>query len=346
MSTTPFGRSRRAYRIDDTSSRVFTDAERKKLELIALGRFQFPKDAAVEHHHPCQRGIEGRPYRKQEKAAHDRAVRLLAASQFRYDQETALSLALCRPELPCRSALCWLCKHRYARCRQRQAWADFQAIPQDQLCHVTVLARAVYGGVHEIEEAIATIKKMVRDAIRRAAKDKPAFLKIQWIGYFEIDFYRSSDIDLRSRKGKTLAEVEGFDADSCQPLQLVHFHLLVALNGVKGEELKRFQKQLFPGSWRVEVKPLDPKKSKEANVQRLAAYMSKCHPVYQEATLPSDKAPRGRGRYDRPFDDADLLYHARLHEHHGGLGGTFKFDLGLGRNDGLSTPTHDDRRRR
>ncbi len=329
MSILPFGRSRKARKIDDAPDRSFTDAERKTLKQLRSKRFRFFDE--TPKHDQSLSGIKDRPYHRQEKELCRRAIRLLAASSLRHDQETALRLAECTFKRPCREALCWLCKHRYVQDRQRQSLKVFQKVPQNQLRFVTVLVCAIGdgGSIHDVDATIKAIKAAFRDALRNATAHS-ALKAMQWMGSFEVDTYRSEDIDLQSRKGRTLSGIKGFNAACDQLLRVVHFHLLVALNGAKEKALRDLLKRLFPGEWRVEVKKLQAKESKQENIQHLAAYMSKCHPVYQDATRASDKAPpRGSGRYDQVFDDNHLLYHARLQAHLGGLGGTLKFDRGL-----------------
>ncbi len=331
MPNRTFARARTAPRTSYSDGRRFTLHDRRDLRALASGTYVAMKDRLPEDH-PCLEGIDTRLCQGQERHVERRCWLLLAASSNANHRRAALRLARCTPTSPCRMAVCWLCKHQFAEGRVQRAWEAFRKIDPSEIVWVTVLARLVYGGPAEVVQAVTKTKATMRYLMDREAKRDPKFEGIAWLGSFEVDLYRPGSIDADSRKGRTLRKMIGYDGEAHTAVQVVHFHLVLSLNGVPKHEFQQILKKHFPGTRRVRVTKLRANRTPQENVERLARYASKCHPCYQEAVGASERNSskyNESGRYESVFDDLDLIRHVRLQSALGDLGGKSKFDRGL-----------------
>lgn len=317
MQTTTFGRSRSAVTLDPNPFYRFSPKDMRDLEFLEVGWLDFPKD--VLRRPPDRLGVLQRRHHKRDFEAHDRVVKLLAGSALASDRVMALKLFRCTVKKPCRSPLCWLCKHIYANQRRQEALAMASGCDAENLAWVTVVTSLVYGGVDQIAAAVDRDKGVFRDLYRRAANRVPGFDDLQWIGEFEIDHLPPSGMaDFPPNKLETVMSMEDFRLDHEVPMQLVHVHKLVRLNGLNRRQLTYQLKKAFPGSRRVRVQPLHGNRSVDDNVQNVIGYATKNLPYFED----DEKCHK----FSKPFPDNLLLYHGRLLHHLGGLGGKLAFN--------------------
>lgn len=320
-----FGRSRTALTMDTNPRFSFSfDDTLDQISLI-LGVFDFPKDRLRSDHRDLL-GVCSRVNHRREIATHNRAVKLLASSALVSDEVASLRVARCTRQAPCRSPICWLCKHLYTEYQRRLARDLFRRCDRDGVAWVTILVEVIYGGPDQIGDSVDTAKQRIRDLFREAAKRNSAFGDLRWLGQFEVDHLPSDGIAaVSSRKLDTLSRMDGFRSDHEAPFQLVHIHMLIKLGQVEPSQLRYQLRKAFPGSFRVRVEPLRKTRSVRDNIDYLVGYMTKCHAL-EPAT---DKKGISR-RFSLQLPDNRLAYHARLHHHLGGLGGKLSFNS-LGR---------------
>lgn len=321
MPKDTFGRSRGAITLDPHPFYRFTSQDLEDLEYLGIGWLPFAKDDLREQPHD-RLGVRKRIHHRREVAIHNHAVELLASSALASDRVAALRVLRCTMNAPCRSPICWLCKHLYTEYQRRLARDLFRRHDRDDVAWVTILVEVVYGGLDQIGDSVDTAKQRIRDLFREAAKRKPAFSELRWLGQFEVDHLPSDGIaTISSRKLDTLSRMDGFRFDHEAPFQLVHIHMLIKLGPVEPSQLRYQLRKAFPGSFRVRVEPLRKSRSVQDNIDYLVGYMTKCQAL-EPAT---DKKGISR-RFSRPLPDNRLAYHARLHHHLGGLGGKLRFN--------------------
>lgn len=193
--------------------------------------------------------------------------------------DIAARLNNCGPKQYCRSAWCFKCRDRLIDCQTRKVLSVHRKLhgtdelkARKSIYFVTILNELCLLDHGEVKGALERGRKALA-SLRRS------FDGLLTYGRFELEAM-DMHVIFRDRpcqkKAVVLKALNGDSEDTpARVMGLFHLHSLIFLNGHDAESVRRKLTTMYPGSYRVQMRPLYDDMSIEQSIRNLCRYMLK-----------------------------------------------------------------------
>lgn len=193
--------------------------------------------------------------------------------------DIAARLKNCGPRQYCQSAWCFKCRDRLIDCQTRKVLSVHRKLhgadelkARKSIYFVTILNELCLLDHGEVEAALERGRKALA-SLRRS------FDGLLTYGRFELEAM-DMQVIFHDRPCKKKAVVlkglnGGSEDTTARVMGLFHLHSLVFLNGHDADSVRRKLAAMFPGSYRVQMRPLYDDMSVEQSIRNLCRYMLK-----------------------------------------------------------------------
>lgn len=210
-----------------------------------------------------------------------KAIEALESHGF---SDVASRLKDCRPGNHCSSPYCFSCRDRLVSCQTQKVlrvyhnrYSDDEALGRKEVYFLTILHDLCELDHEKVKDALIRGKKALA-SLRRS------FDGLLTYGRCELE---AVDMDVIFgerpcfKKAIALKSLNGNrEETSASTMGLFHSHILVFLNGHDAKEVRQRLGVMFPGPYRVELRPLRKDKSVDDSLRDICGYILKSATQY------------------------------------------------------------------
>lgn len=218
--------------------------------------------------------VNRRPHR-------DIAIDVLRLHGF---DDIASRIKNCGPSQYCQSAYCHKCRDRLVSCQTEKVLGVYQRLYGDD----EAKARKNVYFLTTLNELCELDQEQVKSALDRGKKAllslRRSFNGLATYGRFELEAM-DTDVIFRKRPCQKKAIVlkglnGGSEETPARTMGLFHLHALAFLNEHDVKKVRQRLSIMFPGIYRVQMRPLHDDKSVEQSIRNLCSYMLKSRTKY------------------------------------------------------------------